>query len=76
MALAPFVGLTATTAVLSHLFADALTPMGVTPFTPFSARHISYNVVKAKNRVANYLFLVAGLAAQTVAHRRVGARDA
>jgi hypothetical protein len=37
--------------------------MGVTPFTPLSGRHVTYDVVKAKNRVANYLFLVVGLGA-------------
>jgi inner membrane protein len=47
--------------ICSHIAADALTPMGVTPFTPLSGRHVTYDVVNAKNRVANYLFLVVGL---------------
>lgn len=44
----------------SHVAADALTPMGVTPFTPVSDRHVSYSLVRAKNRLANWLLLAAG----------------
>ena len=49
--------------ICSHIAADAITPMGVTPFTPFSDRHITYDVVPAKHTVANYLLLGAGVAA-------------
>jgi inner membrane protein len=54
VALAPFVGLTATTAVLSHLFADALTPMGVRPFEPHDDQEICFDVARAANPLANY----------------------
>lgn len=60
MALAPFVGLTATTAVLSHLFADALTPMGVRPFEPHDDQEICFDVARAANPIANYGLLVLG----------------
>jgi inner membrane protein len=60
VALAPFVGLTATTAVLSHLFADALTPMGVRPFEPHDDQEICFDVARAANPIANYGLLVLG----------------
>ena len=60
MALAPFVGLTATTAVLSHLFADALTPMGVRPFEPHDDQEICFDVARAANPLANYALLALG----------------
>jgi len=63
LALGGFGFLVGTLAICSHIAADALTPMGVTPFTPLSGRHVTYDIVKAKNRVANYLFLVVGLGA-------------
>ena len=49
--------------ICSHIAADSITPMGVTPFTPFSDRHITYDVVPAKHTVANYLLLGVGVAA-------------
>jgi inner membrane protein len=49
--------------ICSHIAADSVTPMGVTPFTPFSDRHITYDVVPAKHTVANYLLLGVGVAA-------------
>lgn len=49
--------------ICSHIAVDSITPMGVTPFTPFSDRHISYDIVLAKNRAANWLFLTAGVLA-------------
>jgi len=48
--------------VLSHIAADALTPMGVRPFAPLDSRHISLEVVRAANPVANYALLVLGVA--------------
>jgi inner membrane protein len=60
VALAPFVGLTATTAVLSHLFADALTPMGVRPFEPHDDQEICFDVAPAANPLANYALLALG----------------
>lgn len=52
-------------AVLSHLAADSITPMGIRPFWPISEWHYSANVVRAKNPIANYLLLAVGLAATT-----------
>ena len=63
IALAGFAFLVGFLSICSHIAADALTPMGVTPFTPFSGRHVTYDVVPAKHTVANYALLGAGLAA-------------
>lgn len=38
----------------SHLLADALTPMGISPFWPFSSRRYSLKVTTAANPIANY----------------------
>ncbi|OAQ52462.1 metal-dependent hydrolase [Natrinema mahii] len=38
----------------SHLFVDALTPMGVRPFWPLSRRRYSLEVTTAANPLANY----------------------
>lgn len=51
----------------SHLLADALTPMGVRPFWPFSRRRYTLGVTPAKNPVANYALLVAGVLAAVAA---------
>ncbi|WP_135363221.1 metal-dependent hydrolase [Halosimplex halophilum] len=48
-------------AVGSHLLADALTPMGVTPFRPFSDAHYTISLTRADNAMANYLLLGAGV---------------
>ncbi len=50
-------------AVVSHLLADALTPMGITPFWPLSKRWFSASLVRADNWLANQLLLGLGLAA-------------
>ncbi|WP_225334076.1 metal-dependent hydrolase [Halomicrobium urmianum] len=50
-------------AVLSHLLADALTPMGITPFWPLSKRWFSASIVRADNWLVNQLLLGLGLAA-------------
>jgi inner membrane protein len=50
-------------AVGSHLLADALTPMGITPFRPFSDAHYTVSLTRADNAVANYLLLGAGVLA-------------
>lgn len=54
-------------AVLSHLLADCITPMGVRPLWPLSRWHYSANIVRAKNPIANYLFLALGIASVTAA---------
>lgn len=52
-------------AVLSHLAADSITPMGIRPLWPLSRWHYSADIVPAKNPIANYLLLTAGVAAAT-----------
>ncbi|WP_458206007.1 metal-dependent hydrolase [Haladaptatus sp. NG-SE-30] len=47
-------------AVISHLLADVITPMGIRPFWPFSDRHYTLDVTPASDRTANYLLFVAG----------------
>ncbi len=54
--------------VCSHIAADALTPMGVTPFWPLSDRHVSVGVTRASNRVANVVLLGVGVAAAAGAY--------
>ena len=51
-----------TTVIVSHLLADVITPMGITPFWPVSDRHYSVGVCRADNTVANYALLGLGIA--------------
>lgn len=51
----------------SHLLADALTPMGVTPFWPLSRRNYTLDLTRADNRVANWLLLALGVLATATA---------
>lgn len=46
--------------ILSHLLADALTPMGIQPYAPLRDDHFTFDVAKAANPVANYALLVLG----------------
>jgi inner membrane protein len=55
-------GVSAALSILSHIAADALTPMGITPFTPWSRAHYSLGLVKAANPAANYVLLGLGVA--------------
>lgn len=57
----------ATSSILSHLAADALTPMGITPFAPVRSDHYTYDLTPAKNPVANAVLLVLGIAATLAA---------
>lgn len=50
----------------SHILADALTPMGVTPFIPVDDRHYTLDVATASNPVANYALLAGGGVAASV----------
>lgn len=52
--------------MLSHIGADALTPMGVKPFGD-GGRHISYDVCRADSTLGNYALLILGVAAVLVA---------
>ncbi|MFB6221726.1 MAG: metal-dependent hydrolase [Halolamina sp.] len=56
-------GVTAALSILSHIAADALTPMGIQPFTPWSDTRYSWDLVTAANPVANYALLGLGTAA-------------
>lgn len=47
--------------VLSHLFADAITPAGVRPLWPASDRLLSAGLVRAENGLANRLLFTFGL---------------
>jgi len=61
--------------VLAHLLADLLTPAGVPLLWPLSSRRYSLELVRASNRTANYVLLVAGVfvaAAALVVTLRVG----
>ncbi|CCC40560.1 metal-dependent hydrolase [Haloquadratum walsbyi] len=62
----PFGFVIGLTGILSHIAADALTPMGVRPFGE-DGTHYSLELVSAKNTIANYLLLVAGIVASFVA---------
>lgn len=53
--------------IVSHLLADALTPMGIRPFWPLSSRHYTLNVTPAKSRIANYTLFALGVGAVTLA---------
>ncbi|GAA0526690.1 inner membrane protein [Halorubrum aquaticum] len=46
--------------IVSHLLADAITPMGIRPYAPLRDDHYTLDVVKAANPVANYALLVLG----------------
>lgn len=54
-------------AVLSHLAGDLLTPMGVAPYWPVSARRYSLDVARSKSRTLNYASLLVGVLAAVVA---------
>jgi inner membrane protein len=45
----------------AHLLADALTPMGIRPFSPLSTRRYSLSLVTADSAVGNYGLLGAGV---------------
>lgn len=53
-------GLLATYALIGHLLADVITPLGLTPFYPLSKRHYTLNLVHAKNQRANRALLFTG----------------
>lgn len=55
-----FAGVVGTLSIISHLLADALTPMGIQPLTPVSSTNYSWDLVKAKNPIANYALLGLG----------------
>jgi inner membrane protein len=50
-------------AIGSHLLADVVTPMGISPFWPLSSRNYTLSLARADDTVANYLLLLAGITA-------------
>ncbi|ELY57387.1 metal-dependent hydrolase [Natronolimnohabitans innermongolicus] len=52
-----------TLSIVSHILADALTPMGIRPFWPLSRRHYTLEVTKAANSIANYVLFGIGATA-------------
>ncbi|MDS0258403.1 metal-dependent hydrolase [Haloarcula sp. S1CR25-12] len=50
-----------TAVIVSHLLADVITPMGITPFWPVSDRHYTVGLCYADNRAANYALLGLGV---------------
>ncbi|MFB6086653.1 MAG: metal-dependent hydrolase [Halodesulfurarchaeum sp.] len=59
--LAAFGFVVGTLTVGSHLFADALTPMGIRPFAPFGTDSCSLGVTRAGSPIGNTLLLVLGV---------------
>ena len=51
--------------IVAHIFADALTPMGVRPFTPFGTASWSLGVTRAASPVGNALLLATGVLVAT-----------
>ncbi|WP_227353780.1 metal-dependent hydrolase [Haladaptatus salinisoli] len=47
-------------AVVAHLVADVLTPMGIRPFWPVSDRHYTLDLTLSSDSAANYLLFVGG----------------
>jgi inner membrane protein len=63
---AVFLGAVGAGTILSHIAADALTPMGVEPFG--DGRHYSYGVCRADSTLGNYGLLVLGLGVALVGY--------
>ncbi|WP_262181701.1 metal-dependent hydrolase [Haloarcula laminariae] len=63
---AVFGGAAGALAILGHIGADALTPMGVDPLGE-DGPHISYGVCRADNQLGNYALLALGIAGGLVA---------
>lgn len=55
-----FLALCAFAGILGHILGDMMTPMGVKPFAPVKKTKYSLAWFLAKNRIANYGFLVIG----------------
>jgi len=62
LGLALLLGSAAFISIASHIAADALTPMGVRPFSPWDETHYTWDVTRAANPVSNYLLLTVGAA--------------
>lgn len=60
LGLALLFGSSAFLSIASHIAADALTPMGVRPFTPWADTRYTWDVTRAANPISNYLLLAVG----------------
>ncbi|MCO8243331.1 MULTISPECIES: metal-dependent hydrolase [unclassified Haladaptatus] len=58
---AEFGGLVGALAIVAHLLADVITPMGIRPFWPVSDRKFTFDIVLASNTRANALLFVFGV---------------
>ncbi|RXK49146.1 metal-dependent hydrolase [Halorientalis pallida] len=56
-----------TLGICAHLLGDVLTPTGITPLWPLSRRTVTFDLVRAKNPVANYGLLGVGVFATAAA---------
>lgn len=61
-----YVGVVATATLCSHLVGDAITPMGVRPFSPSAADGFTLGLTPARNPTANRALLAAGVLAVSV----------
>jgi inner membrane protein len=52
----------------SHLVADSITPMGIRPYLPLSAREHCFDLVYAANARANYLLFGVGVVGTLLVH--------
>lgn len=55
----------------SHLLADSITPMGISPFAPVFSAHHSFELVYAKDRRANLAFLSLGVISVSISQALV-----
>ncbi|WP_254274202.1 metal-dependent hydrolase [Haloarcula marina] len=63
---AAFGFLVGTTAIVSHLLADVITPAGIAPLWPLSGKKYTLSLTRADNVVANYAMLALGVFAAAV----------
>lgn len=47
-------------AIIAHILADSITPMGIQPLAPYSNTKYTYDIAKAANPIANYALLGIG----------------
>ena len=63
----PVAGLLAAGGVVTHVAADAATPMGIRPFAPLSDRHVTLDLVPSKHRAVNVSLFLLGAGAVAIA---------
>ncbi|ELY96077.1 metal-dependent hydrolase [Natrialba taiwanensis] len=55
-----------TASILAHLAGDIVTPMGLTPLSPLTRKHVTLNWFKSKNSYINRVVLLIGTAALSI----------